>query len=362
MHLLHREHLHRPGLSRRRQRLVLVASCGAVAALTLAGCTSSATPTAATTTPAPAASSTASAATTGGDIPALVRQVEPSVVTVLTQKGLGSGVVYKTDGIIVTDAHVVAGATQVKVAFADGQQVNATVRAADTVSDVAVLQADRKGLPAAAFETTLPPVGALAAVLGSPLGFENTVTAGIISGLHRDLPGSASTGAPLVDLMQTDAPISPGNSGGPVINGQGHVVGLSEAYIPPSAGAVALGFVTPAATVVSIADQLLATGHAQHAYVGIQPATLTPQIAQQLGVKTTSGVAVLQVGPGSPAATAGLQPGDVITAFNGKATTSAEDFVAALRGVKPGDSIDLTVVRGGATQQTKVTVADRSAG
>lgn len=341
---------------------MLLASCGAVAALTLAGCTSSTTPTAATTTPAPPATNTASAATTGGDIPALVRQVEPSVVTVLTQKGLGSGVVYKTDGIIVTDAHVVAGATQVKVAFADGQQVNATVRAADTVSDVAVLQADRKGLPAAAFETTLPPVGALAVVLGSPLGFENTVTAGIISGLHRDLPGSASTGAPLVDLMQTDAPISPGNSGGPVINGQGHVVGLSEAYIPPSAGAVALGFVTPAATVVNVADQLLTTGSAQHAYVGIQPATLTPQIAQQLGVKTTSGVAVLQVAQGSPAATAGLQPGDVITAFNGKATATAADFVDALRGVKPGDSIDLTVVRGGATQQIKVTVEDRPAG
>ncbi len=305
---------------------------------------------------------TASSTATAGDIPALVRQLEPSVVTVLTQKGLGSGVVYKPDGIIVTDAHVVAGATQVKVAFADGQQVNATVRAADTVSDVAVLQADRKALPAATFETALPPVGALAVVLGSPLGFENTATAGIISGLHRALPGSASTGAPLVDLMQTDAPISPGNSGGPVINGQGHVVGLSEAYIPPSAGAVALGFVTPAATVATVADQLLATGSAKHAYVGIQPATLTPQIAQQFGVNRTSGVVVLQVGQGTPAGAAGLQPGDVITAFNGKATGSAEDFVAALRGVKPGDSIDLTVLRGGATQQIKVTVADRPAG
>jgi len=141
-----------------------------------------------------------------------VRQVEPSVVTVLTQKGLGSGVVY--------------------MAFADGQQVNATVRAADQVTDVAVLQADRKGLPAATFEKSLPPVGALAVVLGSPLGFENTVTAGIVSGLHRDLPGSASTGAPLMDLMQTDAPISPGNSGGAVIDGKGHVIGLSEAIFP----------------------------------------------------------------------------------------------------------------------------------
>jgi serine protease DegQ len=332
------------------------------AALIVAGCT-------AASTPAPAASSTSSATGTGaaapapaapsGDIPALVKQVEPSVVTVLTQKGLGSGVVYKTDGTIVTDAHVVAGATQVKVAFADGQQVSATVRAADSISDVAVLQADRKNLPAASFETTLPPVGALDVVLGSPLGFENTVTAGIISGLHRDLPGSAATGAPLVNLMQTDAPISPGNSGGAVIDGQGRVVGLSEAYIPPSAGAVALGFATPAATVVGIADQLLATGTAQHAYVGIQPATLTPQIAQQLGLKQSTGVVVLQVQPSSPAASAGLQPGDVITAFNGQNTSSAEDFVGKLRTVKPGDQITLTVARGVGTQQITVTVADR---
>jgi len=342
-----------------RGRLALTSTC-ALSALALAACTASSTPTSAATTSGAGAPSAPAAP--AGDIPALVRQVEPSVVTVLTQKGLGSGVVYNADGIIVTDAHVVAGATQVKVAFADGQQVNATVRAADQATDVAVLQADRKGLPAATFEKSLPPAGALAVVLGSPLGFENTVTAGIISGLHRDLPGSASTGAPLVDLMQTDAPISPGNSGGAVINGAGHVIGLSEAYIPPSAGAVALGFATPAATVVDIADQLLATGTAKHAYIGIQPATLTPQIAQQLGLNRSSGVAVLTVAQPSPAATAGLMAGDVITAFNGKDTASAEDFVAALRGVNPGDRVALTVIRGGATQQLQVTVADRPAG
>jgi len=344
-----------------RSRLALTC-VSALSALALAACTSSSTPTAATTTTgANRSSAPAAPAESAGDIPALVRQVEPSVVTVLTQKGLGSGVVYKADGIIVTDAHVVAGATQVKVAFADGQQFNATVRAADQSTDVAVLQADRKGLPAATFEKSLPPVGALAVVLGSPLGFENTVTAGIVSGLHRDLPGSASTGAPLVDLMQTDAPISPGNSGGAVIDGKGHVIGLSEAYIPPSAGAVALGFATPAATVADIADQLLATGTAKHAYIGIQPATLTPQIAQQLGLNRSSGVAVLTVAQPSPAATAGLMAGDVITAFNGKDTATAEDFVAALRGVNPGDRVQLTVVRGGATQQLQVTVADRPA-
>lgn len=107
--------------------------------------------------------------------------------------------------------------------------------------------------------------------MGSPLGFEATVTSGIISGLHRQIPGSASTGTPLVDLIQTDAASSPGNSGGAVLDAQGEVVGMSVAYIPPTAGAVALGFAIPAATVVEVADQLLATGIARHAYIGIQP-------------------------------------------------------------------------------------------
>ena len=146
---------------------------------------------------------------------------------------LGSGIVYKADGIIVTNAHVVAGVQDVTVALADGQQMPATVRAADAASDVAVIQANRTGLPAATFQKPLPQVGELAVVMGSPLGFEATVTSGIISGLHRQIPGSASTGASLVDLIQTDAGISPGNSGGAVLDAQGEVVGMSVAYIPP---------------------------------------------------------------------------------------------------------------------------------
>ncbi len=324
-----------------------------IAAGLLAGCSSSA-PSGSTTTTAPSGASAAPA-----DIPALVRKVEPSIVTVLTESGLGSGVVYKADGTIITDAHVVAGAKQITVAFADGQQVPAKVRAADQLSDVAVLQVDRGGLAAATFQKDLPEVGALDVVIGSPLGFEATVTSGIISGLHRVIPGSASEGAPLVDLIQTDAAISPGNSGGAVIDGQGHVVGVSEAYIPPTVGAVALGFATPAATVADVADQLLATGSAHHAYIGIQPRTLTPQLAQGLGVNRNSGVVVLAVGKPSPAADAGIRPGDLITALNGHDTPTAEDFIAALHSAKPGDHVQLTVLRGNQTLQISVTVADR---
>jgi serine protease DegQ len=136
-------------------------------------------------------------------------------------------------------------------------------------------------------------------------------------------------------------------------------VGVSEAYIPPMAGAVALGFATPAATVVDVADQLLVSGTAHHAYIGIQPGTLTPQIAQQLGVNRSSGVVVLQVVAGSPAEAAGIRAGDVITALNGQDTPTADSFTAAVHAAKPGDKVQLTVVRGGATLELTVTVADR---
>jgi len=304
--------------------------------------------------------STAPVTAAGADLPALVRRVEPSVVTVLTEGGLGSGIVYGNDGTIVTNAHVVAGAQDVTVALADGQQVPAKVRGTDAIADVAVIQANRNGLPAATFQKPLPQVGEQAVVLGSPLGFEATVTSGIISGLHRQIPGSAATGAPLVDLIQTDAAISPGNSGGAVLDAQGDVVGMSVAYIPPAAGAVALGFAIPAATVVDVADQLLATGAARHAYIGVQPATLTPEIARLLGINRTSGVVVMQVETPSPAAEAGIQPGDIITSFNGRDTATAEELIAALRGLKPGDRVQLTMLRGAQTQQITLTVAERA--
>jgi serine protease DegQ len=353
---MHQSSTLRPGIWLLRLLAVMVTFLAACSSSTNSGSTHSTS----TSPPAAPTGSTAPVTAAAEDLPALVRRVEPSVVTVLTDRGLGSGIVYGNDGTIVTNAHVVAGAQDVTVALADGQQVPARVRGADQVADVAVIQADRNGLPAAKFQKPLPQVGEQDVVLGSPLGFEATVTSGIISGLHRQIPGSAATGAPLVDLIQTDAAISPGNSGGAVLNAQGEVVGMSVAYIPPAAGAVALGFAIPAATVTDVADQLLATGTARHAYIGIQPATLTPEIARQLGVSRTSGVVVMQVETPSPAAEAGIQPGDIITNFNGRDTATAEDLIAALRSTKPGDRVQLTALRGADTQQLTVTVAERA--
>jgi S1-C subfamily serine protease len=294
-----------------------------------------------------------------GGIPALVENLAPSVVTIFTDGGLGSGVVYSEDGLILTNEHVIRGNTSVEVAFADGQRVAGTVKATDPVTDLALVQADRTGLPKPTYQTNLPKVGEGALVLGSPLGFENTATAGIISGLHRSIPGSASNSLSLVDLIQTDAPISPGNSGGAVINMRGEIIGISEAYIPPSAGAVALGFAIPAATAVEVAEELLADGTAEHAYLGLTPGELTAQIAGQLGIGQVSGVLVLAVAGDGPAGRAGIRPGDVIESVEGTELTAPEKLLAELRTKNPGDTVNFTVKRGGQTRDVKVDLTER---
>ena len=293
------------------------------------------------------------------DIPAVIQNVQPSVVTVFTQDGLGSGVVYAADGLILTNEHVVRGNTNVEVAFADGRRVPGKVRAADAISDLALVEAQRKDLPAAKFQKDLPRIGELAIVIGSPLGFENTATSGIISGLHRQIPGSAASSQSLVDLIQTDAAISPGNSGGAVVNSRGEIVGISEAYIPPQSGAVALGFAIPAATAVQVAEQLLKDGKADHSFIGLAPTDITSQIAEQLHLPDTEGVLVLSVVRNGPADRSGLRPGDVLLSLEGQKLNAPEDLLAALRSKAPGQAVSVQYRRGADVGDTKVTLSER---
>jgi S1-C subfamily serine protease len=295
------------------------------------------------------------------DITKIVEELAPSVVTIFARDGLGSGVVYSEDGLILTNEHVVRGNTDVEVGFADGQRIAGTVRATDSISDLALVQTDRKELPVPDFQSELPRVGEPAIVIGSPLGFESTVTAGIISGLHRAIPGSAASSQSLVDLIQTDAPISPGNSGGAVVNSRGQVIGISEAYIPPQAGAVALGFAIPAAMAVEVAAQLRDTGRAQHAFIGLTPGQLTPQIAARLGINNDSGVLVMSIANGGPADAAGISPGDVLLSLEGKKLSVPEDLLAALRGLDPGQTVTVSFSRDNQSRETKVQLSDRPA-
>jgi S1-C subfamily serine protease len=289
-----------------------------------------------------------------GSVADIVDQVQPSVVSIIRQGGEGSGVIWSEDGLVVTNEHVVRGANRVEVAFADGQRASAEVLAADPRTDLAVVQADRTGLPPATFAEGLPEVGDLALAMGNPIGFENSVTAGIISGLHRAIPGAAQEAPALVDLIQTDAAISPGNSGGALVNGASEVVGINVAYIPPAGGAVSIGFAIPADTVRNVVEQLLDDGSAEHAYLGVQPATVTESMAQQFDLGVDRGVVVLAVGRGTPAARSGIEPGDVLVSLDGESLETAEELLAVLRGYAPGDEVSLGVVRGGEEMEIAV--------
>ncbi|MFG1924942.1 S1C family serine protease [Cryptosporangium sp. NPDC048952] len=312
-----------------------------IATALVGGCSATSTD----TEPAADVSRSATAAA-GTSIPDVVEIVEPSVVTVTAGRSQGSGVVYRKD-TVVTNQHVVGSSRTVTLTLADGASVNGTVVGTDEIADLAVIRASRTNLPAIAVRQDLPRAGETALAIGSPLGFENTVTQGIISGVGRQIPAEQTGGRPLVDLIQTDAAISPGNSGGGLFDDRGRLVGINEAYIPPSSGAVSLGFAIPSATVVDVADQLLRTGKATHPYLGVSLAQLTDAVRNALGVNAEKGAVVVRVEAGAPAATAGIRTGDVITKIGAKSVEDVEDVYAAVRAVKVGDRVDVVVQRGG---------------
>ena len=305
-------------------------------------------------------------------------EVEPSVVQVNVQavqetssgleeaQGLGSGVIYREDGYIITNYHVVEGANEVNVAFVDGSSEGGEVVGGDRSTDIAVVRVDRDGLPAADFAENLSlRVGELAVALGSPSGFQSTVTAGVISGLGREVPpeftGGQAQDPALVDLIQTDAAISPGSSGGALANEDGEVVGINVAYLPPAqTGAVNIGFAIPSPAAVSVAEQLIEDGEANHPYLGVSLANLTPEIVEQFGISAESGVLVTDVDPKGPAAGAGIEPGSVLTALGSQGVADTGDLLAALRDYGPRDTIELAVAaEAGETRDVSVELGER---
>lgn len=345
----------RPAAPARRRHANRVAAALLVAAVFVAGCDDGGP-----TADAPGDSRPAPTTTTPGgadgatlDVPDLIEAVEPSIVAVLTDRSQGSGVVWSSDGIIVTNAHVVAGARRIEVAFADGQRAAAGLRAADEQTDLAVLDTDRDDLPAATFADDLPRRGEQVVAIGNPLGFENTVTLGIVSGLGRAFPGAAQRAPALIDLIQTDAAISPGNSGGGLIDAHGRVVGINVAYVPPDVGAESLGFAIPAPTVRDVVTELLDHGQVRHAFFGISSAPITPPIAERFELPTDEGILVLAVVADSPAAAAGIRPGDIVTMLDDTTIRTVEDFLAVLRHRDPADVVDVHLLR----EDTDLTVA-----
>lgn len=291
-------------------------------------------------------------------IPDLVSAAVGSVFTIVSSLGEGSGVML-SDGSAVTNAHVVGSDSQVQVTLASGRSVTAGVVGTDPLVDLAVLDLGTTDVAGLELASELPEVGSLAVAIGSPLGFENTVSVGVVSGLERSIPGG---GPSLVGLIQTDAAISPGNSGGALLGPDGTVIGINVAYLPPSSsGAVSIGFAIPAPLVADVAGQLRSGSPVRHAYLGVRVGPVTPAVAEQLGLERAEGALVIEVVGDGPAGAAGLRPGDVVVGLGDAEVGGVGDFLAALRSVSPGDTVTLRVVRDGSEQPIDVTVADRPA-
>jgi S1-C subfamily serine protease len=278
------------------------------------------------------------------------------------EEGIGSGVIYRSDGYIITNNHVVEGSRNVEVAFADGSTEQGQVVGTDPTTDIAVVKVDRANLPAASFASGDPIVGQTAVAVGSPSGFESTVTSGIVSGTGREVPAQLTGGRQensLVDLIQTDAAISPGNSGGALADRDGQVIGINVAYLPPGqTGAENIGFAIPAHTATSVADQIIDTGEAVHPYLGVYLSDLTQETARKFGSSVETGALVEKVEPGGPADQAGIRRGDIVIAAGKDAVQSSGDLISALRNYQPGDTVELTILRDGQKEGFQVNLAE----
>ncbi|MBW4514260.1 MAG: trypsin-like peptidase domain-containing protein [Timaviella obliquedivisa GSE-PSE-MK23-08B] len=270
------------------------------------------------------------------------------------EEGTGSGFIVDASGLILTNAHVVDGADQVSVLLKDGRRLEGRVLGADPVTDVAVVKVEASNLPAVSLgNSELLQPGEWAIAIGNPLGLDNTVTAGIISATGRS-SADIGVGDRRVGFIQTDAAINPGNSGGPLLNEKGEVVGMNTAII---SGAQGLGFAVPVNTAKRISDLLIANGKVDHPYLGIQMATITPDLKQRLSddpnspisVQEDKGIVVLKVVPDSPAAKAGLKAGDVITKIGGQDAASAEVIQQKVEESKVGGDLAIELRRQGQT-------------
>jgi serine protease Do len=313
-----------------------------------------------------------------------VARVAPAVVTVQTEvvervpadfveqffggrsgersrAGLGTGFVMRGDGAIVTNAHVIAGAARVVVMMRDGRTYPARLLGADETNDIAVLKVDARGLPVAPLgDSDSLLVGEWAIAIGNPYGFllgnsEPSVTAGVISGVGRNLVERGAGPSAYFDMVQTDASINPGNSGGPLVNADGDVIGVNSSIYSTSGGSIGLGFAIPINRARRVVDDLLEHGVVRRPWVGVK---LGVERAENVRDVLSRGVVVAGVTPGSPAARAGVQPGDALLTARGRPLRNAFDWEARLLDLRVGEVLPLRIRRGSRELDLRLTVAD----
>lgn len=276
---------------------------------------------------------------------AMPRQQQPS-------QGMGSGFIVSPDGFIVTNAHVVDGAAEVTVKLTDRREFTAKVIGADKRTDIALIKIDAKNLPALDINGS-PDVrrGEWVIAIGAPFGFENSVSAGVVSGVHRALPNGQ-----MVPFIQTDVAVNPGNSGGPLLNSKGQVVGVNSQIYSRSGGYMGLSFAIPTDVALRVADQLKTHGKVMHGRLGIGIQGLDQTLAQGFGLTDANGAVVGTVEPDSPASKAGFKAGDVIRKIDGIAVTDSTDVTSRIGNTAPGKKIAVEVWREGKTVELNATV------
>ncbi len=267
-------------------------------------------------------------------------------------RSLGSGFIISADGYILTNAHVVDGADKITVRLPDQQTYKAKVIGKDKRTDIALLKIDAKNLPVAPIgDSDNIQVGEWVLAIGEPFGLDHTATHGIVSAIGRDLPDES-----YVPFIQTDAPVNPGNSGGPLINANGKVIGINSQIYTKSGGFMGISFAIPINVAMNVVDQIKSTGHVTRGYLGVLIQPVTYELAQSFGLDSTKGALVAKVEPNTPAAKAGLKSGDIILKFNGKEIKHSGELPIMV-GMSPiGKPATLTVLRDGKQMQLDVTV------
>lgn len=270
----------------------------------------------------------------------VAREITPTVVSVSQPEGSGSGIIVNRDGVVLTNAHVVGQSRTVEVGLADGRTLAGQVAGRDPTIDVAVVRVNAQNLPTAPLgDSDNLQVGQAAIAVGNPLGLERTVTSGVVSAVNRN-----PRGLPLDGLIQTDAAISPGNSGGPLVDSHGRVIGINTAVLS-APGASGLGFAVPINVANDVVRQILETGRITRSYLGISFADIDPELARQFGLPVREGVIVGRVERGSPAERGGLRPQDIIVRVNDTPIENGGDLRRVLRSMAPGTTVRLQVVR-----------------
>jgi len=272
------------------------------------------------------------------------------------REGLGSGVIVRQDGYVLTNHHVIDGAERIKVDLGDNRTLEARVVGSDPPSDLAVLKLEASGLPVLPLgDSDRTQVGDVVLAIGNPLGVGQTVTMGIISAKGRQT--GLSNGS-FEDFLQTDASINQGNSGGPLVSTNNELIGINSQILSPSGGSIGLGFAIPSNMARTVMDQLINTGKVRRGQLGIVVLKIPSEEASKMGVDRGPGVVVYEVQPGSAADRAGLRKGDVITALNGTSINDPNSFRNLIAASPPGSEVTLTIKRGGSEQQVRATLGE----